>query len=49
MEKNGSKPELFGDIVKAVIAMLERLIAKVMHTVMDAAEKIIDKAFDAEK
>ncbi|MDE6214113.1 MAG: MobA/MobL family protein, partial [Lachnospiraceae bacterium] len=49
VEKNGSKPELFGDIIRAVIALLERLIAKVMQRVMDAAEKIIGKAVDAEK
>ena len=42
MEQNGSKPELFGDIVRAAIALLERLIAKVMQI----AEKVIGKAVD---
>lgn len=49
VEQNGSKPELFGDIVRGAIALLERLIAKVMQKVMDAAEKIIGKAVDAVK
>ncbi len=49
VEQNGSKPELFGDIVRAAILLLERLIAKAMHKVMDFAEKIIDKAVDAVK
>ena len=31
VEQNGKKPELFGDIVRAAIALLERLIAKVMQ------------------
>ena len=47
VEQNGSKPELFGDIVRAAVALLERLIAKVMRKVMDSAEKVIDKAVDA--
>ncbi len=47
VEQNGSKPELFGDIVRAAVALLERLIAKVMRKVMDLAEKVIDKAVDA--
>ena len=49
VEQNGKKPELFGDIVRAAIALLERLITKVMQKVMDAAEKIIDKVIDVEK
>ncbi len=47
VEQNGSKPELFGDIIRAAVALLERLIAKVMRKVMDLAEKVIDKAVDA--
>jgi len=49
VEKNGSKPEMFGDIVREAVALLERLIAKVMRKVMDFAEKVIDKAVDAVK
>ena len=49
VEQNGSKPELFGDIVRAAVALLERLIAKAMQKVMDIAEKVIDKAVDAIK
>ncbi len=49
VEQNGSNPELFGEIVKAAIALLEKLIAKVMQKVMDLVEKAIDKATDAEK
>lgn len=39
VEQNGSKPELFGDIVKAAAALLERLIAKVMQEVMGMQHK----------
>lgn len=42
VEQNEKKPELFGDIVRAAIALLERLIAKVMQI----AEKVIGKAVD---
>jgi len=49
VEQNGSKPELFGDIVRAAIKLLECLIAKVMRKVMDIAEKVIGKAVDVEK
>ena len=49
VEQNGSKPELFGDIVRAAIALLERLIAKVMQKVMDFAGKVVGKAVDVEK
>lgn len=47
--QNGRNPELFGDIVKAAVALLERLIAKAMQKVTDLAEKVIDKAVDAVK
>ena len=47
--QNGSKPELFGDIVRAAILLLERLIAKVMQKVMDMAEKITGKVADVIK
>ena len=43
VEQNGKKPELFGDIVRAAITMLERLIAKVMQKVMDMVEKVVGK------
>ncbi len=49
IEQNGKKPELFGDIVRAAAALLEKLIAKVMQKVMDFAEKVIGRAADAEK
>ncbi len=49
VEQNGSKPELFGDIVRAAVALLECLIAKVMQKVMVLAEKVIDKAADSVK
>ena len=49
VEQNGKKPELFGDIVRAAIALLERLITKVMQKVMDAVEKVVGKAIDAVK
>ena len=49
VEQNGSKPELFGDIVRAAILLLERLIAKVMQKAMDFAEKVIGKGDDAVK
>ena len=41
VEQNGQKPELFGEIVKAAILLLELLIAKAMQKVMDIAEKVI--------
>ena len=46
VEQNGNKPELFGDIVRAAVALLEKLIAKVMRKIMDIAEKVIGKADD---
>ncbi len=46
VEQNGNKPELFGDIVRVAILLLECLIAKVMQKVMDFAEKVIGKAAD---
>ena len=49
VEKNGSKPELFGDIVRAAVALLERLIVKAMQKAMDIVEKVIGKAVDAIK
>ena len=49
VEQNGNKPELFGDIVKAAILLLERLITKVMQKVMEFAEKVIGKAADTIK
>ena len=49
VEQNGNKPELFGEIVRAAILLLECLIIKAMQKVMDIAEKVIDKATDAIK
>ena len=49
VEQNGSKPELFGDIVRAAILLLERLITKVMQMAMNIAEKVIGKATEAIK
>jgi len=49
VEQNGKKPELFGDIVRAAVALLERLIAKVMQKVMEMAEKVIGKAATVEE
>ncbi len=49
VERYGSKPELFGDIVRAAILLLERLIAKAMQKVMDMAEKITGKVTDVIK
>ena len=49
VEQNGRKPELFGDIVKAAIALLEKLIAKVMQKIMDFVAKGIGKAADVIK
>jgi len=49
VEQNGNKPELFGDIVRAAIELLECLITKVMQKVMDIAEKVIGKVTDSQK
>jgi hypothetical protein len=49
VEQNGNKPKLFGDIVKAAIALLEKLIAKVMQKVMDFVAKAINQAADVIK
>ncbi len=49
VEQNGNKPELFGEIVRAAILLLECLIAKVMQKAMDFAKKVIGKAADAKK
>ena len=45
--QNGNKPELLGEIVRAAVALLEKLIAKVMQKVMNLVEKAIDKGIDA--
>ena len=39
VEQNGNKPELFGDIVRAAVVLLEKLIEKVMQTVMSMRHK----------
>ncbi len=44
VEQNGNKPELFVDIVRAAILLLESLITKVMQKVMGFAEKVTGKA-----
>ncbi|WP_251501086.1 hypothetical protein [Otoolea muris] len=49
VEQNGQKPELFGEIVRAAILLLELLIAKAMQKVMDIAEKVIRNAVDGIK
>jgi len=49
VEQYGQKPELFGEIVRAAVELLERLIAKAMQKVMDIAEKVIGKAVEAVK
>ena len=49
VEQNGSKPELFGEIVREAIELLEKLIAKVMRKVIDFVEKGIGKVTDAQK
>ena len=49
VEQNGKKPELFGDIVRAAIALLEKLIAKAMQKIMDFVAKGIGKATDVIK
>ncbi len=49
VEQNGKKPKLFRDIVRTAVALLERLIAKVMQTVMDCTGKVIGKVADAVK
>ena len=49
VEQNGSKPELFGEIVREAIALLENLIAKVMQKVMDITGKVTGKVTDAQK
>ena len=41
VEQNGSKPELFRDIVRVAVALLELLIVKVMQKVMDFAGKAV--------
>ncbi len=49
VEQNGNKPELFGDIVREAVVLLEKLIAKVMQRLMDIAEKVIGKVTDSQK
>ena len=49
VEQNGNKPELFGDIVREAVALLEKLIAKVMQRLMDITEKVIGKVTDLQK
>lgn len=49
VKQNGNKPELFGDIVRVAILLLECMITKVMQKVMDSAERVIGKAADAVK
>lgn len=49
VEQNGKKPELFGDIVRAAVVLLEKLIVKVIQKVMEFAEKVTGKADDAVK
>ena len=40
--QNGRKPELFGDIVKAAVALLERLIAKTIRKLLFPAKGRLD-------
>jgi len=49
VEQNGQKPELFGEIVRAAILLLELLIVKAMRKVMDIAEKVIGNGVSAAK
>ena len=49
VEQNGKKPELFGNIVRVAIALLGRLLAKVIQKVMEFAEKVVDKAANVVK
>ncbi len=49
VEQNGKKPELFGDIVRTAVALLEKLIVKIMQKVMDMTEKVIGRTDDAVK
>lgn len=46
IEQNGNKPELFGDIVRAAVVLLEHLIRKAIQKVMEFAEKVIGKTAD---
>lgn len=39
VEQNGNKPELFGDIIRAAVVLMEKLIAKVMQKVMNMQNK----------
>ena len=49
VEQNGSKPELFGNIVRAAVVLLELLIAKVMQKVMNFAGKAVDAVKESPK
>lgn len=49
VEQNGQKPELFGEIVRAAILLLELLIAKTVQKVLDIAEKVIGMDVSAVK
>ena len=46
VEQNGSKPELFGDIVRTAVALLERLLTKNMPRAMDITERAASKPAD---
>ena len=49
VEKNGSKPELFGDIVRAAAVLLERLAIKHMYRTMDIIDKTVSKSANVVK
>ena len=49
VEQNGSKPELFGGIVRMAVALLERLTKKNMQRTMDITEKAVSKTAGAVK
>lgn len=49
VEQNGQKPELFGEIVRTAVLLLELLIMKAMQKVMNIAEKVIGNAVDGVK
>ena len=49
VEQNGKKPELFGDIVRAAVALLECLLTKNMQKTMGFVTRTTSKATDAVK
>ena len=49
VEQNGQRPELFGEIVRAAILLLELLIMKAMQKVIDIVEKVIGNGVSAIK